>query len=337
MKSKNIHPALLCGLTLSLFGASRTASAQEPSSPSAGPAPGAEVRGPASGPVDAAPSAEGAAPEEPGPNETTPGESADLSATSPAGAPAPAAPEISAQPVDAAPLVAEPGAPRVLPADPYGAQAAEPPAEPLPDPNTLPFTYHQIHFDLQLSFGPAFLTDAATDPFSSTKTFALLGARLGVAPLRAGRFAFAALLEGRYGSAGGDARGTRTSLELGVLGVGLEARYHFHHQFYGYARLSPGAAFMQRSLHDPVLPLHGGEWGFALGGHAGLAARIAGSADGRDREARVWLFVEAGYLFTETRASTLRPAAGSTALVEFEAPGLSLSGPDLALGIALTY
>lgn len=325
MKLSNHHTAIVWGLTLSLFGAAGTASAQEAGPSSAEPVPDAPAPGAAVS--ETAPSQEGAVLTE-GPTRV-PGD----------GAPAEPEPEAGSQPLDSAPPGVEPSVPPAQPNGPRVTEvsAVEPPPEPLPDPNTLPFTYHQIHFDLQLSFGPAFLTDAAADPFTSTKAFGLLGARLGVAPLSVGRFAFAALLEGSYGSLGGDARGTRTSLELGLLGVGLEARYHFHHQFYGYARLSPGAAFIQRSLMNPALPLHGGEWAFALGGHAGLALRLAGSADGRVREPRVWLFAEAGYRFTESRASTLRPGAGSAIDVEFEAPGLSLSGPDLNIGIGLTF
>lgn len=327
MKRNHQHSAIVFGLTLSFLGGARAASAQEggPSSESASGAPAAEAPVSENPPGQERAVSQENAPSVPG--AAGPGEAGTTGGAQPEGA----APVVDPDPPPRAPE--SPLAPEVSP-------VAAPPElvpEPAPDPNTLPFTYHQIHFDLQVSFGPGFLTDAAADPFTSTKTFALVGARLGVAPWSAGRFAFAALLDGGYGSMGGDARGTRTSLELGLLGVGLEARYHFHHQFYGYARLSPGAAFIQRTVMNPGLPLHGAEWAFALGGHAGVALRLAGSSDGRVREPRVWLFAEAGYRFTESRASTLKPGPDSAVDAELEAPGLSLSGPDLSIGVGLTF
>lgn len=237
--------------------------------------------------------------------------------------------------VDPVPAVAPAEGARVL--APAATVAAQPPPAP-PDPNTLPFTYHEKHIDVQVAFGPGWLTDSGIEPFSSSEGVALLGMRLGGAPLSVGRFAFAILAEGTYGSVSGSVRGSRSSLELGLLGLGLEARYHFHHLFYGFVRLSPGAGFSQASVDDAGVPLSGDGWAPTFSGHLGLAARIAGPADGSVRAPRVWLLLEGGYRYSDSYALTLRaPEDSPLNAAELAVPPFSLVGPDASVAAMLTF
>lgn len=293
--------------------------------------------------------AEGAAAVEPGPSEmpahqeSRPSEAASNAADaalSPAALEASVAevpPEESAVPV--APAVASPPAEAALEARVLAAPPkAEPPAPAPVDPNLLPLTYHQKHIDAQLAFGPGWLTDSGVEPYSSSEGVPLLSLRLGGAPIAVGRFAFAVLASGTYGSVSGDVRGLRSSLEFGVLGVGLEARYHFHHLFYGFVRISPGAAFSQTSVLDGQTNFSGDGWAPIFGGHLGGAVRIAGPAEGTVRAPRVWLLLEAGYRYSGNYALTLRaPEDSLVNAAELSMPPFSLSGPDANVALALTF
>jgi hypothetical protein len=241
-------------------------------------------------------------------------------ATAPASpAPAPAAPSSAAPP---APV------PQVSPAE-------EPPAQ---DPNTLPRTYHEKHFDVQIGVSSAWYPSPTLDPFAARDATGLFSLRFGAFPLVSGHFAFGFLAELAYGSFNGTARANPTSLGLTGLGLGLEARYHFHHRYYAFARATPGANYAQASLASTGSEtLSGTSWAFAFGGHLGAAARIWGPDDGSVRAPRAWLIVEGGYRYAGDHSLSLAPPTSSLDTNPWQPAPVSPSGPDVGFALALTY
>jgi hypothetical protein len=211
---------------------------------------------------------------------------------------------------------------------------------PPPNPNTLPFTYHAKHLDLQFGLGVAWFPSATVDPFSKQDQMTQVSLRVGAFPFKTHRWAFGFLAEGIFGGMNSNARDQQSSLELGILGLGLESRYHFDHRFFAFGRLSPGALFLQPSLKSAfATDLNGSSWGFTLGGQVGVGARIWGPDDGSVRDARGWLIVGGGYRFaTQDDNLTLKaPDDASPAVEPFRPAPIDVTSPELTVALSVTY
>jgi hypothetical protein len=177
------------------------------------------------------------------------------------------------------------------------------------------------------------------DPFTPNDASAQFNLKLGAFPLTSGRFAFGFLTELSYSSFSGTARTSPTSLGLTGLGLGLEARYHFHHRYYAFMRATPGASYAQATLSQAGSEtLSDTSWAFAFGGHIGAGARIWGPDDGSVRAPRGWLILEGGYRYADSQVLSLdTPPSSSVDTDPWEPEPVSTSGPDFVISLALTY
>ncbi len=184
--------------------------------------------------------------------------------------------------------------PRVIALSPEEKTAL--PYEPPPDPNTLPFTYHQKHIDLAAGFRLASATHKGLDLFSESNVLPEFVVRAGGAFLSVDRFSLAVLAE--MGLSGTDAslRSSFTNLELTRFTLGIEGRYHMHHRLFGYARVAPGVelatAFLNRGYESEMKDKSAA---FQFDAALGMALRLAGNSDGSRRVPRFWAFVEGGF------------------------------------------
>lgn len=212
------------------------------------------------------------------------------------------------------------------------------PPEPEIDPETLPFTYHQRHVDVFAGVRFGWVPDSAFDPFSENDVTIAPQLRLGYAPWATGRFSLAVLGEWSYVGTSANARGTTAALSAHRLGVGFEGRYHFHHWWFGYGRLSPGVLLTSAEFGQGPNRLVGDKAGFRLDAVAGVAARILGSSDGRADEGRLFVYFEGGFDWALSQDLRLSPVeGGALRAVPLDLGALNWSGPHLGGGFAFTF
>jgi hypothetical protein len=331
------HRRLSLSVSTSLLGLALplSALAQAPgaAAPPESPAPAASAAPATSAaPASGAPAATAA----PTASEAPAGEAAPTeapAATEAAPAEAPPAGEASAEAApdpDADPPVA-PG-PRVIVVQ--SAVRAEPEEE--PDYAALPLGYHQKNLFFGLGARLSWVPDGNFDLYSSDDVIPGVALRLGGTVFASGPYSVAVVGEYAFGSASDSARGVETRLAQHLMLLGLEPRWHFLHMLYGYARVSGGIDYVRGELAGGTLGYEGVE--LALAGKLGAAARIAGSRDGRARSARLHVYAEGGYGFVSEFAQSYEAAEDGPARAQpVDAGTLLLSGPELGLGLMLTY
>lgn len=231
-------------------------------------------------------------------------------------------------------------------ANPYAlnlTKGQSPPPENTPeaaelDPATLPFTYHQLHFDLAIGAQIASAQNNGLEPFMSGEVLPEVFFRAGGVFYQSGPFALA--LNGELGllTRHSTIRQEDTRLALTRLNLGAEGRYHFHHRLFASLRLAPGVEHASIRAEDAEVSYEDDSWKFAFDASAGLAFRFAGSSDGRQRSPRAWVFLEGGAHFAGEHSPVLD--ADGRAPQRPEAIVLDpfkTSGPFLSLGLMASY
>ena len=205
--------------------------------------------------------------------------------------------------------------------------------------NSLPFTYHQKHIDLQLGAQMIGANNDGLQPFSEGAIQTRGFVRGGGAFATMGPLAVALLGDVGWGSTFANVRGLTAQLKNLSLALGLEARYHFHHRFYAYGRVAPGAeaAFAQLGELSEV-SLSDTSWAFSLDSNLGIAARLAGSSDGRKRAFRFWVFAEGGFRYAGKQKLSLEVDEGGPSRPDpLVLDPLSTTGALFAGGVGLSF
>jgi hypothetical protein len=204
-----------------------------------------------------------------------------------------APPAASAAPVPAlgAPAPGDPSAPGS--ASPFDMDVA-----PDLDWSATPLGGHQQNWFALLGARFGSNPHAGFDPYSEDDLLAQLSVGLGRVVYVNGRFSVAALALWDFAGRSSQARGEETELFVHRFALGPEARYHFLHRFYAFARLTPGAVLALASLENQVAGstrLEASEWLFSGDAVGGVAFEAFGNPDGARRSARGWVSVEGGY------------------------------------------
>jgi len=207
------------------------------------------------------------------------------------------------------------------------------------DPNAVHFTHHQVNLSAQLGFQVNWLASSTVDAFADKDAVVGPLARIGIAPWATGRFSLAFTPEWSFASTSARARSSATRLGMHRLSLGFEGRYHFHHRYHAYLRVSPGAVVARASLTDAAgAELVDENWAFRLDGTAGLAARLAGNSNGTQTGFRLLAYVEGGFDWTASSELRLEASGSRPARVSpLELGPLDLSSPHAGAGLMLTY
>lgn len=215
----------------------------------------------------------------------------------------------------------------------------EPPLED-PDPNTLPFTYHVNHLDLQAGVTMIRAGSDGLEPYRNKPFLAQGFARFGgtvYATDRIGVSLTGGLAGGSYNSS---VREQSSHLGLFELNAGAELRYHFHHRLYAYGRLSGGPELATTQIggdyDDDALEAN--SWAFRGDGTVGAAVRLFGNSDGQVRGPRLWFFGDIGYRLATQHKQEMQVVDGGPARPEeVDMENFSTSGLTGSLGLSLTY
>jgi hypothetical protein len=212
------------------------------------------------------------------------------------------------------------------------------------DPSTLPFTYHQRHFDLGLGVKVQSARDNALQPFVENEVLGAFFVRGGGVVWTSGPLALAVNAELNTTTVNSNVRSESSRLNLTGLNLGVEARHHFHHRFYASLRLAPVAEYAVMSLGDEYgyeyesSRLSDNNWAFGADASAGLAFRFAGSSDGRKRLPRGWLLLEGGgHLMSKHDVSLTPDGDGFQRPEPLELDSFTTSGAFVALSVMGTY
>lgn len=218
-----------------------------------------------------------------------------------------------------------------------------PPAEePLPptDYDAVPFTHHQLRWDIQVAARTSWIRSSTLDPFAEDDALTQLSFGFGRGLYRNDRFSLAALGVWEIGGKSARARGAGTSLSVQRFALALEGRYHFWNWLYGYGRLAPGALRTVARFDAPRggFSYEARNWVVSADAALGAAVRLFGDPDGRNSGPRFWLFLEGGYGWSATQDLSLRPTAGAPERAEnLELGELSLPGGYGRLGGILSF
>ncbi len=213
--------------------------------------------------------------------------------------------------------------------------------EPEVPPDDLPFTYHQKHVDIAAGLSLIGATSSGLDPYRENPLLAEGFLRVGGTVMTAGPWAVALLGGFGGGAYSSTVRGEESHLSVLQFNLAAEARYHFHHRFYGYGRLAlgPELASSRIGSEGSDLRLTQKNWAFRGEATAGVAMRVIGPSDGRERKPRVWLFLEGGYRLSSSHAQNLSTDEddGPARPVDFDLNSLSTSGGLGSAGLLLTF
>lgn len=213
--------------------------------------------------------------------------------------------------------------------------------EPEVPPNDLPFTYHQKHIDIAAGVSLIGATNSGLDPYRENPVLAEGFLRAGGTLMTAGPWAVALLGGFGGGAYSSTVRGEESHLSVFQFNLAGEARYHFHHRFYGYGRLAlgPELASSRIGSESSGLRLTEKNWAFRGEATAGVAMRLFGPSDGRERDARFWLFLEGGYRLSSSHTQSLSTDEddGPARPVDFDLASLSTSGGLGSAGLLLTF
>ncbi len=188
---------------------------------------------------------------------------------------------------------------------------AEPKKAKQPPPNyaALPQTYHLRHIDVALGPRLSSATHDGLQPYMYEPLTGELVGRVSATVVAQQPWALSVLVQGSGFSRSDAARGVPTSLFILQMGVGLEARYHFHHRAFAYGRLVAGAERAHVEYGDQAgeasVYASAINWAFFGDANLGAAFRFAGSSDGRKRVPRAWVFVEGGGRFASSHKAEL--------------------------------
>lgn len=262
-------------------------------------------------------------------------------AAAPAAAPSteaqePAEPEVKAAPASAAAAPKLAAAPRyVIP--PPTEPASEPPPE---DYETVPFTYHQLHWDIAAAARVSLLRDGGYDLFSEDDVLTQVSLTAGRAFYSVDRFSVA--VSGLFEMGGSEAttRGMQAEYANQRFGLSLEGRYHVRHWLYGYVRVAPSAMHGEATLTPSSgASYENDSWGASVDGALGLALRPFGSSDGRKSGARFFVFAEGGYGVAQEQELSLTPSGNVTPdrAQPLELGVLDTSGVLMRFGAMLTF
>lgn len=228
-----------------------------------------------------------------------------------------------------------PAASKIDPAD-------APPPEPQDvDPDSVPYTHHQINISAHVGVRANWAPSPSIDPLAGKDV--LLGPvlRVGFTPWASGRLSLGFTAEWGYANVlSATSRGNDTHLSTNRLGLGVEGRYHLNHRFYGYARVAPGVAFSNASYSDASsgYDLTSGNTAFRVDGTAGVAMRLAGSSDGRESGVRFLAYFEGGFDWIATTDLRLEmEEGGPRRTTPLDLGSLDLAGPHLGGGLMLTF
>lgn len=267
--------------------------------------------------------------------------------------PAPAPAESTSPP--AAPNAAPPSS--VDPANPPGPEGAStekgdaPPRyalpastersiPPAPDPETVPFTHHQLRWEVQLGARNAWIPDGGFDAFAENDSLTQLSLGVGRGVFRNGRWSVAALGFWEIGSKGATVRSAGSSYSAQRFSVALEGRYHLRHWLYGYGRLAPGATRTVARLDAPgqSFGYESRTWVVSTDVALGAALHLIGNPDGREPGERLWFFAEGGYGWSATQNLLLRPTSGAPERSSsLDLGEMSLSGGFGRVGLLLAF
>lgn len=332
---------LLVGLLLAFPAAAQTTAPapQGPAAPPAAPAPAASAAPAPAVPTPAVPASAASEPE--------------------------AAPSASGDPSwqvdDPAPPAEQPAAPPDEPADEPGDEAVAPQGsgepkqlapkryplpssseEPLPptDYDEVPYTRHQLRWDVQLGVRTSWIRTAALDPFAENDALTQASLSFGRGLFREGPWSLAALAVWETGGTSASARGTDASFSAQRFALAVEGRYQLLHWVYGYGRLAPGAlrTVARVDSSSGQFEYEARTWVVGADAALGAAVRPFGDPDGRNPGVRFWVFLEGGYGWSATQDLTLRAGSGAPERTEpLEFKELSLAGGYGRLGATLAF
>jgi len=208
------------------------------------------------------------------------------------------------------------------------------------NPSTLPFTYHQRHFDLGLGFKVQSARDNSLQPFVENEVLGAFSVRGGGVVWTTGSLALAVNAEFDTTTVNSNVRYESSRLNLTGLNLGVEARHHFHHRLYVSLRLAPVAEYAVMRIGDEHDSAHlkDNNWAFGADARGGIAFRFAGSSDGRKRLPRAWVLLEAGgQLMSKHDVSLLPEDDGPQRPEPVELDSFTSSGALFALSVMASY
>jgi hypothetical protein len=207
------------------------------------------------------------------------------------------------------------------------------------DFNRVPFTYHQLHWELSAGARVSFLRGGAFDYFSDDDTLAQMSLGAGRAFYNADRLSVAVGGLFEMGGSSATTRGMSADYTSKRFALSLEARYHLRHWLYGYARVAPAAVRATAALE----PGYGASyetstWGAGVDGALGVAIKLFGNRDGRERGARFFAFGEVGYGYVQTQGLSLAASEEQVDRAQtLELGELDPSGAFMRFGVMLTF
>lgn len=222
--------------------------------------------------------------------------------------------------------------------------ALPPPSEPLveepPDYNTVPFTHHQLRWDVQAGLRASWIRTSAFDPFSEKDGLVQFSLSFGRGVYRNGPWSIAVLGVWEIGSTSAKARAEDASYTVQRLALAVEGRYHLRHWLYGYGRVAPGTLYNTARLEafSQSFAYESSAWLVNADAALGAAARLAGASDGREQGVRLWAFLEGGYGWSSAHDLTLSATSGAPARSQPRDLGeLTLAAPYGRAGLNLAF
>ena len=211
-------------------------------------------------------------------------------------------------------LVTVLGAPSIA-----AAQPADAPPEPLPPPEASATTtpapapaaipepdrgaaraprYDFVRINAGLRVG--YIPTSGFDAFAPSDVLTQFSVDATYPVLKDGRFVVGVGLGWDVGGRSDRTRGIVSSLTAHRLAVPVEGRWHFAPWFFGFGKISPGAAAMLATLKDPSSPttLTTTSWAFAVDATVGASFLLGPRKDLDRRVPHFWVTPELGYSYT---------------------------------------
>jgi hypothetical protein len=218
--------------------------------------------------------------------------------------------------------------PAEAPAPPLVVQAPAPMAVEAPPPVPEAPASDNRFWRIEAGFRGGLIGDSSFNPYASDEFIGQLSIEATRTLLARKKLSLAVGLAWDTGSRSSGIRGNDSSLVLHRFTAPIEGRYHFASWLFGFARVAPGAGFLEATVTDASSPatLSDNAWVFATDLSAGASVMLGP----RTGKVHFWLTPEAGWGFmTEAKLSPTPQRNPNDIQGTDEAmhlPGLSMSG-----------
>ncbi|MGH7439409.1 MAG: hypothetical protein ACRENE_27285, partial [Polyangiaceae bacterium] len=193
----------------------------------------------------------------------------------------------------------------------------------------------------EVAYRGSFISDAGLGPFSISQYFGQASLAASRTLWRQDSWSLAPGVAFDFGGTSASARNQASSLSMDRVSVSIEGRRHLGPWGYAFVRLAPGLALESAEIDEGSGPpggLQQSAWLFSTDVSAGYAWLVAPRYDRFEQKVRIWLQADVGYGWVAGDELALRaPAASGGGTVGVDLGSLSMSGPFMRFGAALSF